>query len=81
MLEIAAGVSVLVWLGVLALLTVAWVDDRRREDDEIARQSKLGGWSQRTQTASTRTSPTHTSPTHSSVAEPVGAGVGDRFIV
>jgi hypothetical protein len=66
MLQIAALVSVLVWLGVLALLIVAWVDDRRREDDEIARQSKLGGWSQRTPTP---------------VAEPVGAAVGDRFIV
>ena len=26
---------------------MAWVDDRRREDDEILRQSKLGGWNQR----------------------------------
>ncbi len=53
MLGIAAFVSVVVWLVVVGLLLVAWVEDRRREDDEIARQAKLGGRSQRAQAAAT----------------------------
>jgi hypothetical protein len=53
MLGIAALVSVLVWLGFLGLLLVAWVEDRQRETDEMLRQSKLGGWSQRAQRAAT----------------------------
>jgi hypothetical protein len=49
MLSVAAFVSAVVWLVVVVLFVMAWVDDRRREDDEILRQSKLGGWSQRSQ--------------------------------
>jgi hypothetical protein len=50
MLSVAALVSAIVWLVVVVLFVMAWVDDRRREDDEILRQSKLGGWNQRSQT-------------------------------
>jgi heme/copper-type cytochrome/quinol oxidase subunit 2 len=47
MLSVAALISAIVWLVVVVLFVMAWVDDRRREDDEILRQSKLGGWNQR----------------------------------
>ena len=50
MLSVAALISAIVWLVVVVLFVMAWVDDRRREDDEILRQSKLGGWSRRSQT-------------------------------
>ena len=50
MLSVAALISAIVWLVVVVLFVMAWVDDRRREDDEILRQSKLGGWNQRSQT-------------------------------
>jgi hypothetical protein len=51
MLSVAAFISAIVWLVVVVLFVMAWIDDRRREDDEILRQSKLGGWNQRQQPA------------------------------
>jgi hypothetical protein len=55
MVKIAVLVSALVWIGVLVLVAMAWVDDRRLEDDERSRGLRLGGRSQRTQQPGTDT--------------------------
>ncbi len=41
---VAVGVSVLVWVGVLWLVAVAWRDDRRREDQMTLRGSRVAGY-------------------------------------
>jgi hypothetical protein len=77
MLSVAALVSAIVWLVVVVLFVMAWVDDRRREDDEILRQSKLGGWNQRS------AAPAVAGPTGQIVGEQPAAGptAEDRSLV
>jgi hypothetical protein len=74
MLSVAALISAVVWLVVVVLFVMAWVDDRRREDDEILRQSKLGGWSQRSQPSV----PPAVQPAAADAGQPV---VEDRSLV
>jgi hypothetical protein len=38
---VGALISGLVWLGVLSLVSLAWVDDRRRDDEEAFNTSRL----------------------------------------
>jgi hypothetical protein len=80
MLSVAAFISAIVWLVVVVLFVMAWVDDRRREDDEILRQSKLGGWNQRSQTPVAVAGQTGTGPTVTGQTV-TGPTVEDRSLV